>query len=333
MGGDWQKPKGIVQPHFPAFLGQVTPDLKSPKGTRSTGRRAALARWLTRPDHPLTARVIVNRLWQHHFGVGLVATPSDFGVQGATPSHPELLDWLAVELIESAWNLKHLHRLMVTSEAYCQDSVERPGNRDSARAVDPENRLLWQARRRRLDGEALRDALLTAAGDLNRRMGGASARPILPADFTRYSWKPDPQPEDRNRRSVYVVARRNVREPLIDVFDLPDRFNSCACRPATTTAPQALALLNGSLTTVQAERWAADLQRRLTDDRTRLADAYRTAWGRPATSAELLLGERFLKAQAVRHGARGKGSGPARAAALADFCHTLFNTNEFLYID
>jgi hypothetical protein len=245
-----------------------------------------------------------------------------------------LLDWLAIEMIENGWRLKDMHRLMVTSAVYCQDSVERPAQpaHSRARTIDPENRFLWRARRRRVDGESLRDALLLSTGDLNRRMGGASCRPALPADFKRYSWKPDARIADRNRRSIYVLAKRNVREPLIDVFDLPDRHNSCACRPITTTAPQALALLNGKLALAQAERWASVLEQ-LADDQTRIAQAYRTAWGRPATAAEMLLAERFLKAQAARHAGRGQSHGAAKSAALADFCHTLFNTNEFLYID
>src|SRR5207248_739227 len=149
-------------------------NVRLPEGRRAatTGRRAALARWLTRGDNPLTARVMVNRLWQQHFGVGLVATSNDFGAQGAPPTHPELLDWLAVEFVESGWDLKHLHRLMVTSAAYCQDSAVDARNPGHVRAlaVDRDNDLLWHARRRRLEGEAIRDTLLLLSGELNPRM-------------------------------------------------------------------------------------------------------------------------------------------------------------------
>src|SRR5262249_40177192 len=157
LGGDWRRPKEELQPGFPDFLSDATPDLRLPKGVVSTGRRAALARWLTRPDNPLTARVIVNRLWQGHFGVGIVASSNDFGAQGEAPTHPELLDWLATELVENGWSLKHLHRLMVLSAAYRQDSRVDPLDSGHARALaaDPENHLLWHARRRRLEGEAL----------------------------------------------------------------------------------------------------------------------------------------------------------------------------------
>jgi hypothetical protein len=302
----------------------------------STGRRSALARWLARGDHPLTARVMVNRLWQHHFGVGIVATASDFGAQGSPPSHPELLDWLAVELVESGWDLKHLHRLMVTCSAYCQDSVIDAGNRWQARglAVDRDNSLLWHANRRRLEGEALRDAMLALSGELNLRMFGPSARPSLPTNLSRYAWTPDVRPADRQRRSIYVLAKRNLRYPLFDAFDLPDMHNSCSRRMTTTTAPQALLMLNSELTIRRARTWARQLQKRYPEDNDKLvAAACAGAWGRQPDAKEMSLALRFLERTERLHREEGLSTAEASTAARADFCHALLNTNEFAYID
>jgi hypothetical protein len=307
-----------------------------PAGVVSTGRRSALARWLTAKDNPLTARVLVNRIWQHHFGQGIVATPSDFGAQGTPPTHPALLDWLAVEFIESGWDLKHLHRLMVLSATYQQDAAVDPRNALHARGmvVDRENNLLWHARRRRLEGEAIRDAVLALSGALNGRMFGASARPALPTSFGKAAWKADASSTEQNRRSVYVLAKRNLRFPLFDAFDQPDLHNSCSRRLCTTTAPQALLLLNGELTLSQAKQWTVRLRSTHGEDvRAIVAAAYRAAWGRPAEADEVQLGLRFLDRQAARYRAEGAGDEPARMAALTDFCHAVLNSNEFVYVD
>jgi len=327
-GGDWRKPSKELQPGFPDWLLKAEPDMRIDSSLDSTGRRAALARWLTRKDHPLTARVLVNRLWQHHFGTGIVATPNDFGTQGDPPTHPELLDWLAVEFMENGWSLKYLHRLMVTSATYCQSALVDRGDSRQAKAfaVDKENKLLWHANRRRLEGEALRDAMLQLSGELNLRMYGVSARPKLPEKISNYAWKPDAKAEDQNRRSVYVFAKRNMRYPLFDAFDQPDMHNSCAVRAKTTTAPQALLLLNGDFTLERAQQWSAQLLSRYSsDERALVAQAYRTAWGRLATGDEIKLGLEFLQKQSTL--------AASRQAAVADFCHALLNSNEFLYVD
>jgi hypothetical protein len=341
-GGDWRKPQQQLQPAFPHFLDESTPDIRAIRERKTTGRRSALAQWLTRKDNPLTARVIVNRLWQYHFGAGIVATPSDFGIMGDAPTHPKLLDWLAVELVESGWSLKHLHRLMVLSAAYGQDSRvdrENPQHR-KALAVDRDNHLLWHARRRRLEGEALHDAMLALSGELNLRMFGPSARPKLPDNISKYAWKPDPRPQDQQRRSIYVLAKRNMRYPLFDAFDWPDMHNSCARRLTTTTAPQALLLLNGDLALERGQALAARLRERFGDDEMRmLVQGYRLAWGRQPSAAEIQLGLRFLDMQSEALQTRRLADGAAmnreavRRAALADFCHALLNTNEFLFID
>jgi hypothetical protein len=330
-GGDWRKPRAEVRPGFPEVLRPAVADVAPEAAGDSTGRRAALARWLTRPGHPLTARVMVNRLWQHHFGVGIVATPGDFGSQGEPPTHSELLDWLAVEFVEHGWGLKHLHRLLVTSAAYCQTSLVDPRDPGHARALrsDRDNKLLWHARRRRQEGEALRDALLAVSGELNPRPFGPSARPRLPEKISSYAWKANPRPEDQHRRSIYVFAKRNLRLPLLDAFDLPDMHNSCARRSQTTTAPQALLLLNGDFTLERAQHWCAALAAGSGDDRTFVVNAYRGAWGRPPGAEEAAAAADFLRRQ--REIVAAHGGSPDEAAV--DFCHALLNANEFLYVD
>lgn len=345
-GGDWRKPGEELKPGFPLVLGEAPLDTELDPGVVSTGRRAALARWLTRPDHPLTARVMMNRLWQHHFGVGIVATPNDFGVQGTPPTHPELLDWLASEFVARGWSLKQMHRLMVTSAAYRQTSLVDKADATTLHAieVDPQNQLLWHGRRRRLEGEAVRDAALQVAGDLNPRPYGPSAKPKLPA-LGRYSWKPDAKPEDQNRRSVYVLAKRNLRYPMFEVFDQPDLHLSCARRAQTTTAPQALLLFNGDFLMERAQNWAgALLERHGADDEALLNEAYQMAWGRMPSSDELNLSRRFWAEHAKRleqtpekNLALPPNLGPdmskVHAAAVVDLCHAILNANEFLYVD
>jgi hypothetical protein len=321
-GGDWRKPRKEVQPGFLDVLRSAVADVAPTPRGNSTGRRAALALWLTQPTHPLTARVMVNRLWQQHFGAGIVATPSDFGSQGDPPTHPELLDWLAVEFVEHGWSLKHLHRLMVTSATYCQSSFVDSANR--ALKADRQNKLLWHANRRRLEGELLRDAMLAVSGELNPRPFGPSARPKLPEKISHYAWKPDARSEDQNRRSVYVFAKRNMRYPLFDAFDLPDMHNSCARRTKTTTAPQALLLLNGDFTLERARHWCERLQTD-GDGRALVARAYREAWGRGASVEDITAGIRFLERQRTLTGSPRE--------ATVDFCHALLNANEFLYVD
>ena len=317
--GDYYIKGPEVRPAFPAVISAAEPEVRPL--ARSSGRRTALAAWLTRPDHPLTPRVVVNRLWQSHFGRGLVATPSDFGLMGQPPSHPELLDRLASELVSRGWSLKAMHRLIVTSATYRQSSR---APEDQARA-DPDNLLLGHQARRRLDGEAIRDALLASSGRLNPAMGGPSVFPELPAELTRLSgkgkaWPVSPDPADRVRRSLYVFTRRNLRYPFFEAFDRPDTNASCPKRAVTTIAPQALSLLNGQL--------ALDSSRALADrvaleagpgHADRVDRAYRLALGRSPDPIERRLAESFLV--------------EGNETALADFCLAILNVNEFVYID
>ena len=226
--GDFRRPGPNVEAAFPRIANLSNDAIAAPSSdAKTTGRRTALANWLTRTDNPLTTRVLVNRIWQGHFGLGLVGTPSDFGVMGGTPTHPELLDWLATELPRLGWSRKRLHRLIVTSATYRQASFPR----------------------RRLDGEAIRDALLTASGQLNRQAGGPGFRPPLPNEVVRTllkdQWPVTANSAEHRRRSVYLFARRNLRYPLFEAFDKPDANASCPRRNVSTIAPQSLLLLNG----------------------------------------------------------------------------------------
>jgi hypothetical protein len=293
-----------------------------------------LADWLCRPDHPLTSRVIVNRLWQHHLGAGIVATPNDFGAMGEKPTHPELLDYLATELVRCGWKLKAIHRLIVTSATYRQSSRPRH-NPMAAKAMqlDPANKLLWHARVKRREGEAIRDAILQVSGQLNLRMYGRSACPELPAVLVDQGWDPDEEPVERNRRSIYVFAKRNFAYPLFAAFDQPDRVNSCPVRATTITAPQALAMLNGEFALTQARHLSEALRTEQgRDQRKLIRAAYLRVFGRDPDSEETQAAEKFLRSLAQRLASANKRASGGRDGedALVDFCHALLNSAEFL---
>jgi hypothetical protein len=350
--GNYQKPREEVVPDFPDLLDPSDPDIRPPaRCPTSSGRRTALARWLCQPDHPLTSRVIVNRLWQQYLGKGIVGTPNDFGAMGEPATHPELLDFLASELVRHGWRLKAVHRLIVTSATYRQASVA-DASPTAARAaqVDPANQLLWHARVKRREGEAIRDVALQLSGQLNGRMYGPSALPELPPallENSRYSWYADEKPEDRNRRSIYVYARRNLQYPLFAVFDAPDRVHSCPTRFCTITPPQALALINGEVLLMQARYWSGRLlARHGAAVRAVIRAAYVEAFGRAPSEAELSAAEQFVLAQKRRiesaEAAPPAGLLPeplaadidrALASALVDFCHALMDCTEFLYVE
>jgi hypothetical protein len=345
--GNFANPGEEVAPGFLSVLAAPADGARYPlSASGTTGRRSALADWLTRPGHPLTARVIVNRLWQNHFGRGIVATPSDFGSQGAEPSHPELLDWLATELVARGWSLKGMHRLLVTSATYRQSSTP------SARSLeaDPENTLVTRMFRRRLEGEAVRDALLSVSGELDRRVGGASVFPDLPPGVvTRGGWERSPEAADRNRRSVYVFVRRNLKYPLFDAFDAPDTNVTCPERNVSVNAPQALMLLNSSLVLDQSRALAGRVLESAGDrnDPARLVDrAYRLALTRSPDESERQRAVRFLEDQSALVSERAgrsdtaalprpmpEGYDRAQGAALVDLCHALLNLNEFVFVD
>jgi hypothetical protein len=316
--GSYTSPGEEVAPGFLSVLTGTTQPISSQQaGSSTSGRRKALAEWLTRPGHPLTSRVMVNRLWRDHFGRGIVASPSDFGTQGVAPSHPELLDWLATEFVARGWSMKAMHRLMVTSATYRQSSVPTA----EGRRLDPENSLFSRMARRRLEGEAVRDALLAVSGRLDPRIGGPSVFPDLPPGIeTRGGWTRSDSEADRNRRSIYVFVRRNLKYPLFDAFDAPDSNTTCPERNVSVNAPQALMLLNSDLVLSQAralaDRVLATAAAR--DDPAQLvALAYRLALSRNPEPAELSRGAEFL----------------AQGDALVDYCHVLLNLNEFVFVD
>ena len=314
---------------------------------QTSGRRTALARWVTDPANPLTARVMVNRLWQEHFGRGLVETANDFGTLAPPPSHPELLDWLASEFISSGWSIKHIHRLIVTSNAYRQ-STRRANSAPAGASIDPDNALYWHFPRQRLTGEAMRDAMLAAAGQLNESMYGPGVRPELPPDFTgRGGWKVEEVAGARNRRSVYIFAKRNLPYPLLQAFDFPDMHESCARRPETTVAPQALMLVNSELILENARGIAARLiSEHAGDFDAIVADAWYATLGRSPLASEAAEALAFLESQCALLQDEGRtpealgivesltdGADPATFAAVADLCHVLLNSNEFMYLD
>jgi hypothetical protein len=300
----------------------------------STFQRAALALWLTDPldgAGNLLARVIVNRIWQQHFGEGLVRTPNDFGLQGDRPSHPELLDWLALELIRGGWRLKPLQRLIMTSATYRQGGYAGGSAADKRRAIDPDNRLLSYRRPVRLDAETLRDAILAVSGILNPERGGPGIKPPIP-EYVQVTRTRDKYPSSGAdgpelwRRSIYLFTKRSVRLPLMEAFDAPDRIVSSGRRQNTTVPTQQLALLNSEF----VRRRAADFAARLADtgDRERqVALAFELALGRPPTAAEFARSLAFLE---HRHHNPDAGSADT---ALTDFCHALFNLNAFIYVD
>jgi hypothetical protein len=351
-GGNYLKPEQEVMPGFPEFLGASEPQLLTAENhANSTGRRSALAEWLTRPDHPMTSRVMMNRVWQFHFGQGIVATPNDFGVMGGNPSHPELLDWLASEFVSNGWHLKPIHRLMVLSATYCQSSRVEPSSpaTAAAMAVDAANNLLWHFRRERLEGESLRDTLLQVSNQLNLKMFGPSAHPELPKvlEDSRYGWYADKNVEDRNRRSIYVFAKRNMRLPLLEAFDQPDQLNSCSRRTATTTAPQSLELLNGEMAEQAARVWSGNLLSECGNDETKIVrEAYHEAYGRLPNDEELQAAENFVDKQEETIAADAseipadqlpsrlpKQVSRAKAAAIVDLCHAILCSNELLFVD
>jgi hypothetical protein len=353
--GDYRKPEEEVSPGFPEFLGLSEPALfvepTPPAGAPSTTwRRSALARWLTLPDHPLTSRVMINRLWQHHFGRGIVETPNDFGAMGEAPTHPKLLDWLSTELVDEQWSLKAVHRLMVTSATYRQSSEVEPDEDIDELKLDPDNKLLWHANRVRLDAEPLRDTLLFIAGELNPAVGGPSAFPKLSAavrENSAYAWKPDPNPSEHFRRSIYSLQKRNLRLPLLAAFDQPDMYMSCGLRSNTLTATQSLALLNGDDANFASRRWAGKLlAESLGDETTFIQTAWLEAYSRPPSDQELASARQFLASQAGKiydHDKKLSSSAlpdpcpsclePQRAGAFVDMCHALLNSSEFMFVD
>jgi Protein of unknown function (DUF1553)/Protein of unknown function (DUF1549)/Planctomycete cytochrome C len=317
--GNPDVPGEEVRPGFLSVLGGgEIPD--PPLHAKTTGRRKALAEWLASADNPLFARVMMNRVWQYHFGQGLVKTSSDFGVRSGQPSHPELLDWLATEFAERKWSLKAMHKLLMTSEAYRRSS-NAP---ETARHQDPANILLSHMSRRRLQAEEIRDSVLQVSGALNLKAGGMPVVPPLEAEELfgligkpENAWVVSDNVEEHYRRSVYLLSRRTFQQPMFEAFDSPDGILSCSRRNESTTAPQSLALLNSAFMQDQSRILAGKVQSP--------EDAWERVLLRKPTATERSTAIEFLERQTKRLG--------SHPAAMAELTRGLMNLNEFLYVD
>jgi mono/diheme cytochrome c family protein len=326
--GNPRVPGEKVEPGFLRVLGFPDPDLSKAARGKSSGRRTALAGWITSPANPLTSRVMANRLWQHHFGRGIVPTSNDFGKLGEMPSHPELLDWLAAELVARGWKLKELHRLLMTSAAYRRSS----GDDAAALAKDPQNDLFWRFSMRRLTAEELRDSILAMNGTLNLKMGGPSIFPPLPREVLETSSTPKSawgasSPEEAARRSVYIKVKRSILVPLLAGHDFADTDSSCAVRFATTVPTQALTLLNSAFMNEQAALFARKLAKETPGDAAaQIRQALRAVTQRPPSEREVRRGQTLIEDLQ-------KKDGLAADRALAVFCLMTLNLNEFVYLD
>jgi hypothetical protein len=314
--GKADQPGPEVEPGVPEVLHAGHLDFPAPR--RTSLRRLTFARWLVSAENPLTARVIVNRVWQHHFGEGLVRTPSDFGLMGEKPTHPELLDWLARWFMDHGWSLKKLHRLILESNTY---RMSKAWNAEYANK-DPEDRLLWRMPYQRLEVEAIRDAALATSGRLNARMFGPSMYPHIPPAALEGSSDPDKiwkesDEEESSRRTIYAFLKRSMLVPMLEVMDLCDISRTAARRQNTSVATQALTLFNGDFVNRQARYFAERLRREAGDDPARQVDlAYRLALARPARTAEIATMVEFLQRE-----------------PLEQMCRVIFNLNEFAYVD
>jgi hypothetical protein len=323
--GDFHNLGEKVGPAFPAILAGGAAIQEPEQGPFVPQRRKALALWLTRPDHPLTARVMVNRIWQWNFGRGIVPTSNDFGRQGEMPTHPQLLDWLATEFVQRGWSVKAIERLLLLSNTYRMSDRH---NEADAR-VDPTNRYFWRMNQERLDAEEIRDAALSVSGSLNTKMGGPPVIPPLQPDEVNAlgqesEWPATLDPKEPLRRSVYIYVKRTFRLPMLESFDEPDSSFSCSRRETTNVAPQALTLMNSKFASERAREFAARLTGKDGDDPSAwVDDAWQLALSRsPAADEKQKALELFA----------GK-SGEARSRALVEFCLMVFNLNEFLYVD
>jgi hypothetical protein len=339
--GQATAPGKMVEPGVPAVLASAQPAFPAP-GARTTQRRVTLARWLAQPDHPLTARVVVNRIWQFHFGEGLVRSPSDFGTMGEPPTHPELLDWLADRFVADGWSIKKLHRLILASNTY---RMSKSGN-GAYRVEDPDNRLYWRFPYRRLEAEAIRDSMLSVSGQLNGTMFGPSMYPEIPREAIEAHsdpdkiWKPFDERE-ASRRTIYAMVKRSLMVPMLEVLDVCDSARSSPKRNTTVIAPQALTLLNGEFVNRQSRHLAARLQQEAGPDPAQQVDrAYLLALGREPSDDERSALVQYIadEAQEMTNAERPKSAAKpqpdaVQSEALARACRILFNLNEFVYPD
>ncbi len=323
MGGDHRTPKDLVEPGFPSALFPNASTIVKAVKPNSTGRRLTLARWISSRENPWTARVIVNRIWQNYFGQGIVATPNDFGVTGALPTHPELLDYLAMELIDSGWSLKHIHRLIVSSSSYRQQTLADE-QRENGRNMES-----LRSHLRRKSAEQLRDSILQVAGLLQERVGGPPVWPVLdeatlaanPAvlddnETKTKGWYPSPH-SDQSVRSLYLIQKRTIRIPWMETFDLPENAVSCGRRESSLVAPQSLAMMNGSLSLQAAQRIAQEIAENIqVNEEQRIEEVFRRILSRNPMQQELSSCKLFLESR-----------------SMVELCLVLLNTNEFAFFD
>ncbi len=329
MRGNAHVPGDVVEPHFPAICGDEAPKISlAAADAHSSGRRRVLADWMVSPRNILTARVIVNRVWQHYFGRGLVRTANNFGELGTPPTHPELLDYLALWLVDHNWQLKPLHRLILTSNAYRMSDA---GN-SQALATDPTNDLLWRFDMRRLSAEEIHDAALVASGEFNPKMFGQGYYPKLAQEVLATQsrpgngWGKSPR-DDRSRRSIYMHVKRSLLPPLLTAFDFPDVDATCEARFVTTQPAQALALLHGDFLNDQASKLATRVEKEAGSDlKAQIAESIRLGLDRPASDEEIAEGLDFLNRLTSQCGQKS-------TEALKYWCLTVLNLNEFVYLD
>jgi hypothetical protein len=315
--GDVESHGPQMKPGFIEVITQGNPptEISRPDG-HTSGRRLALAQWIASPQNPMTARVVVNRIWQKHFGRGIVATLDNFGKMGERPTHPELLDWLTVDFVNQGWSLKRLSKLMMMSEAYQMASAfENAADEKN----DPDNHYLWRFRPQRLDAEIVRDSMLVVGGNINLEVGGEPIFPFIPKDILagqyRGKWVNTPDGPAAWRRGVYVYQRRSLPYPMFDTFDHPDMNFTAGARHVSTVPTQALTLLNNPFVLAQAEFFAERLAREATDPRAQVDLAYRIALARPAAQPEIAIGTELIAKQ-----------------SLAAFAHVVMNLDEFIYL-
>jgi len=330
LRGNPQSPGVEVLPAFPSVLSPPQPEiLPLAEGAVSSGRRTGLAKWMTSPANPLTSRVIVNRIWQYHFGRGIVRTSSDFGFQGSKPTHPELLDWLAAKFVEDGWSMKAMHRLIMNSAAYQMSST----GREDALAKDATNDHFWRFDMRRLSAEEVRDSILWANGTLNvDRMYGPSIYTDIPAEVKAGQSQPGSgwgksSPEDEARRSVYVHVKRSLLDPILESFDMADTDQTCPVRFATTQPTQALGLLNSEFILKQASSFSDMLNEEHPDTLdVQIRAALRRVMQRPPTEEEVARGLKLINTlQNENH--------MTAEQARKYFCLVALNLNEFVYLD
>ena len=350
--GNPQSPGEKVVPAFLSSLGGGTATIPAPASNATTsGRRLALANWIASDQNRLTARVMVNRMWQHHFGRGIVRSPNNFGLLGDPPTHPELLDWLALEFMRGStdsaisgqpWSMKRIHKLIVTSSTYRMSSqppaTALTGDSKTETTVpnplrvDPLNQWLWRHDMRRLGAEEIRDAILTVAGDLNVKMYGPGIYPEISNEVKAGQSNPGSgwgrsSPEEQARRSVYVHMKRSLMLPILSDFDIADSDSSCAARFTTTQPTQALGMLNGEFLNQQADHFANRLRKEVGNDvRQQVTLAFRLALNREPDETLIQQGLSLIEALKSKHGLSSE-------KGLQQFCLMTLNLNEFIYLD